>query len=232
MNRRDYWKALAGWMLVLPGVTRNCEWFGGVEKSFVAEGREVRLTIDDGPDPRQTPHILEALAAAGVTATFFVIGRKAEAHPHLCRQMATAGHSVQNHTHTHPSATFWASGLERAREQIRRCSAAIEDATGKPPGEFRAPVGMANPFVHMAAREAGLRMSGWSASGHDGICHDPARVVERIRRRVFPGAILLLHESHLPAMAHGERACTLSTLLNTLRDDGYHFENKRDAPTG
>jgi peptidoglycan/xylan/chitin deacetylase (PgdA/CDA1 family) len=88
---------------------------------------------------------------------------------------------------------------------------------------------MANPFVHLAAESHGLGLLGWSATGHDGIAHDPARVVRRIRRSATPGGILLLHESHLRGMQGGERACTLSSLLNTLKEDGYTFTDKLDA---
>ena len=42
---------------------------------------EVILTFDDGPDAVNTPKILDALAAECVRATFFEIGRKAEALP-------------------------------------------------------------------------------------------------------------------------------------------------------
>ena len=229
MNKSRYLTACAGWMLVLPGVIRNCGWFGRVENSFPTRERELLLTIDDGPDPRQTPQILDALAKARVRAVFFVIGKKAEAHPALCRRMADEGHSVQNHTYSHPSATFWSAGPRRAAEEITRCSAAIEKAIGRMPVHFRAPVGMANPFVHLAAEACGLKIMGWTATGHDGIAHDPARVVRRIRRSATPGGIVLLHESHLHSMRVGERACTLSELLNTLKADGYIFTDRLDA---
>ena len=65
---------------------------------------EVWLTIDDGPDPEDTPRILELLAAHGARATFFVIGENAAAHPGLIRAIAAAGHEVAHHTHTHPLA--------------------------------------------------------------------------------------------------------------------------------
>lgn len=229
MSRMRHLQAYAGYMLVLPALIRNCTWFGRVEKSIPAHGRELLLTIDDGPDPRQTPQILDTLAQAQVRAVFFVIGKKVEAHPSLCRRMVEEGHSVQNHTYSHPSATFWSAGPRRAMQEIERCSLAIREATGKAPHQFRAPVGMANPFVHLAAESCGLKMIGWSATGHDGIAHDPGRVVHRIRQSATPGGIVLLHESHLRSMQAGERACTLSELLNTLKADGYIFTDRLDA---
>ena len=229
MSRMRHLLAYAGWMLVLPGVIRNCGWFGRVQKSFPTRERNLLLTIDDGPDPRQTPQILDTLAEAQVRAVFFVIGKKVEAHPSLCRRMVEEGHSVQNHTYSHPSATFWSAGSRRAMQEIKRCSLAIREATGTAPHQFRAPVGMANPFVHLAAESCGLKMVGWSATGHDGIAHDPSRVVSRIRQSARPGGIVLLHESHLRGMRAGERACTLSKLLNTLKADGYLFTDWLDA---
>lgn len=229
MSRVRHLQACAGWMLVLPALIRNCGWFGRVENSFSTRARELLLTIDDGPDPRQTPQILDALAKAQVRAVFFVIGKNVEAHPSLCRRMVEEGHSVQNHTFSHPSATFWSARPRRAMEEIERCSLAIRNSTGRMPIQFRAPVGMANPFVHLVAESCGLKMVGWSATGHDGITHDPASVVHRIRKSAAPGGIVLVHESHLRGMRAGERACTLSELLNTLKADGYIFTDRLDA---
>lgn len=223
MKREGFARALLGWMLVFPGVVRNCQWFGPVETRFATDSPQIRLTIDDGPDPRQTPQILDLLAREGVRAEFFVIGKNAAAHPELCGRMRDEGHLVQNHTFSHPSATFWAAGPSLARREIARCSAAIREATGREPTRFRAPVGMANPFVHLVAWELGLRLAGWSASGNDGIWHDPTRVVRKITASLRPGAIILMHDSHLPGMREGQRACTLEALLASVRDHGFSF---------
>jgi len=223
MTPGEFLKALAGWMLVFPCVVRNSRWSGPVEMDFSACERVVRLTIDDGPEPRQTPQVLDLLAREGVRAEFFVIGNKAAAHPELCRRMRDEGHRVQNHTFSHPSASFWATGPWRARREIARCSAAIREAAGVEPTRFRAPVGMANPFAHLAAREAGLSLAGWSASGHDGVPHDPERVVKKITAALRPGAIVLMHESHLRGMREGQRACTLEALLASVRNHGFSF---------
>jgi peptidoglycan/xylan/chitin deacetylase (PgdA/CDA1 family) len=223
MRHNGFARALLGWLMVFPSVVRNSSWFAPVETRFAACGRQLRLTIDDGPDPRQTPQILDLLAREGVRAEFFVIGKKAAAHPELCRRMCAEGHLVQNHTFSHPSASFWAAGPSRARSEIAGCSAAIRETTGCEPARFRAPVGMANPFVHLAARDLGLKMSGWSASGNDGVPHDPARVISKITTSLQPGAVVLLHDSHLLGMREGQRACTLEALLASVRDHGFSF---------
>jgi peptidoglycan/xylan/chitin deacetylase (PgdA/CDA1 family) len=223
MRRGGFPRALLGWLMVFPSVVRNSSWFGPVETRFAANGPQLRLTIDDGPDPRQTPQILDLLAREGVRAEFFVIGKNAAAHPELCRRMRDEGHLVQNHTFSHPSVSFWAAGPRRARREIARCSAAILKATGSEPTRFRAPVGLANPFVHLAANEVDLKLTGWSASGNDGVPHNPASVVQKITASLQPGGIVLVHDSHLPGMRQGQRACTLEALMDSVFGHGFSF---------
>jgi len=49
----------------------------------VLDDHEIVLTFDDGPSVQTTPRILDALAAECVKATFFLVGRNAEALPAL-----------------------------------------------------------------------------------------------------------------------------------------------------
>jgi len=56
--------------------------------------RGVALTFDDGPDPATTPKLLDMLDAAGAKATFFVIGRKADEHPEIVRDIVARGHAL------------------------------------------------------------------------------------------------------------------------------------------
>lgn len=230
MKAAEFAKALLGWLLVFPGVVRNSQFFGPVEIDFQTHGPHLRLTIDDGPDPRQTPAILDLLKRRHVRAEFYVIGKKAASQTELCRRMRDEGHAVQNHTYSHSSATFWAAGPNRALTEIRRCSEEIRRATGVSPSRFRAPVGMANPFVHQAARKLGLAMSGWTISGNDGIRHQPSRVVEKITSALSPGAIILTHDSHLPGMTSGQRACTLEALLDSVEKNGFTFTLDESRP--
>lgn len=201
---------------LLPTLLRNCRWYGPVHRRFATSKPEVWITIDDGPDPEETPAILEVLAKYQTRATFFVIGQRVKRWPHLAVAMVAAGHSVQNHTYSHPSSSFWAASPRRARREIADANCAIEDAVGLRPTQFRCPVGLANPFVHAAAAEAGLYMIGWSASGNDGVVHCPEEMPRRILRRTVPGSIILMHESRLAGLPVGVRARTLDELLQGL----------------
>jgi peptidoglycan/xylan/chitin deacetylase (PgdA/CDA1 family) len=98
-------------------VRANCQWCGPVATRFIPEGDEVWLTIDDGPDPEDTPRLLDLLDGAGARATFFVRGDRAEALPELVRR----GHGVGNHTYTHPHTVF---GVCLHTAQLSKCIAA------------------------------------------------------------------------------------------------------------
>lgn len=64
--------------------------------------KELVLTFDDGPWPGTTPKVLNALKRECVSATFFVLGRNAAAHPQLARRALADGHSVGHHSYSHP----------------------------------------------------------------------------------------------------------------------------------
>src|SRR5262245_5503853 len=67
-----------------------------------APKRAIALTIDDGPDPRWTPLVLDLLAHYEILATFCLIGVAVRDHPALVRDIVKAGHQVANHTMHHP----------------------------------------------------------------------------------------------------------------------------------
>lgn len=63
--------------------------------------KEIVLTFDDGPWPDTTPKVLDALKSECVRATFFLLGRHAEAYPTLARRILADGHTVGHHTYSH-----------------------------------------------------------------------------------------------------------------------------------
>jgi peptidoglycan/xylan/chitin deacetylase (PgdA/CDA1 family) len=209
--------AVHDFLWLYPTLRRNCDWHGEVLTRFETSRREVWLTIDDGPDPADTPDFLDLLARHDARASFFVIGKKAAAHPDLCRRMVTEGHTLENHSHSHPAGFWWALPRPFVRRELERAQAAIHEAAGVPPRFFRSPVGMNNAGVHPAAFRLGLRVTGWSAAAGDGCPAAPTTIVRRIMRGVFPGAVILLHQSG----GNRHRALTLSRLLDALAASGY-----------
>src|SRR5947209_6486056 len=65
------------------------------------DGRGCALTFDDGPHPRGTPAILEALARRGALATFFLVGEQVARNPGLAAEIVAAGHGIGLHCDRH-----------------------------------------------------------------------------------------------------------------------------------
>ena len=208
-------------LVLYPSLRPNCDWFGPVIKSFRTDLREVWLTIDDGPHPENTPKILELLRRFDARATFFVIGEHVRAHPRLARAILEQGHALGNHSATHPTPHFWGLWKRAAAREIDGGAAAVQDATGIVPTWFRAPVGMANFFVHQIVRERRMKLIGWSARGFDAVKRDAATVVEEILSNIRPGAIVLLHEGVAAEKGQTVSVLAIETILARLQAEGY-----------
>jgi len=191
--------------------------------------RTVALTFDDGPGT-WTDDILAVLAREDVKATFFVVGRETAAAPEQVEQMYTAGHAVENHSWSHPSAGRrgrW--NPELIGKQIRRTSAEITEVTGQPPCFFRPPQGVV-PGSEAAAEAAGLTIALWSVDTRDWAASG-AKAADRIRARARtgldePNPIVLLHDGG------GDRRATLAALpgiIDDYRRAGYAFVTLADG---
>lgn len=169
----------------------SSQWLGPVV--WHGEGKEILMTIDDGPDPEDTPRLLDLLDERGERAIFFMIGEKVGKFPELAREVVRRGHEIGNHTMTHPQATFWCAGPWRTWREIEECQNAIREATGVTPVWFRAPVGHRNLFTHPVAATLGLKVMAWSRRGYDAVSADLDGVLGRILP-VRRGDIVLMHE--------------------------------------
>jgi peptidoglycan-N-acetylglucosamine deacetylase len=184
---------------------------------------EVVLTFDDGPLPHNSNQILEILASQCVKATFFEIGRMAQASPEGVRKLRDAGHTIGTHTLDHPLSMNHMS-IERARQEIDAGIASVKAALGdsaeaslapffRIPGLLRAD----NVEQYLAAQ--GIQI--WSA---DFVADDwrhisSSRVYDLAMNRLEAKkkGILLLHDIQARTVA------ALPRILNELKARGYHI---------
>ncbi|MBI3661518.1 MAG: polysaccharide deacetylase family protein [Acidobacteria bacterium] len=167
------------------------------------------LTFDDGPNPALTPRLLRLLEEHHVRATFFLIGRFVRECPSLVAEIAAQGHTIGNHTYTHPRL-FWMTPAQIA-DELARCQDAIHQVCGQRPVWMRPPFGIRGPHLSLVVRRAGFRgVVMWSRWARDWKPKHIATMVERLRR-VRGGDVLLLHDGdhrHL----RGDRHLTLAAL--------------------
>src|SRR5215475_384520 len=100
-------------------------------ESLPLNDHEVVLTFDDGPLPPYTDRVLDLLAAECVKATFFMVGRMVQAYPAVVRRIYSEGHTVANHSMTHPF-TFHKMSVDQASHEIEGAFAALRTALGDP----------------------------------------------------------------------------------------------------
>ncbi|GGM00176.1 polysaccharide deacetylase familiy protein [Deinococcus aerophilus] len=212
------WAALAGLSayLLLPFLSVQLLNLGVIREGRHAR-RELALTFDDGPDPVTTPAVLDALQAAGASATFFVIAAHAEAYPHLIARMLAQGHEVAAHADRHVHAwmrTPWDAFLDPLRA-VRR----LERITGQRPQYHRPPHGAYTLATVLGQRAAGVRGVHWSIEGEDWRAEQtPETVREGVLKRAMPGAVVVLHDAGPGAR---NTVPMLPELLWALRDRGY-----------
>jgi peptidoglycan/xylan/chitin deacetylase (PgdA/CDA1 family) len=198
-----HWRAVAGLCfanhvtLAAASLWPRGSWVGAnllrLPAGSPGESSEIALTFDDGPHPGITPRVLDLLDTAGMRATFFVIGRRARAHPDLVAEIARRGHRVENHTDTHPNLfACYPAGL--LRREIERAQESIAAAAGRRPRLFRAPAGLRNPFLDWVLYRSGLRLVSWTRRGFDAVEKRPAAIAHRLLGGLAPGDILLLHD--------------------------------------
>lgn len=157
-----------------------------------AGNRTVALTFDDGPDPQATPAVLDALARHQVSAAFFVVGSRVEAHPDLVKRMDREGHLVGNHSFRH---AWWTNFLwgNRLRREVVGTQEAVAAVIGRRPAFYRPPMGLTNPHLAGILRETGLTCLAWDVRTFD-TGSPPHRVHKRIAKQVRDGSIILLHD--------------------------------------
>jgi len=150
------------------------------------------LTFDDGPGP-STPALLDVLAAAGVHATFFVLGCHLERRRDVALRIAREGHVLGNHTYSH--ARPHAIDARALADEIARTDALIADLVGPGVPPLRLPYGLVadDPRLPMITA-LGRAHVGWTAHFGDWLPCDPVELAARMRMH-GDDAVLGLHDS-------------------------------------
>lgn len=191
---------------------------------YVETGEKVvALTIDDAPDSTLTPAILDLLERHGIKATFFVLGSHVPGNEELIARMKAAGHELGNHM-VRDEASILLSHEEFARNLI-----SVEEKIGPlgPHKWCRPGSGWFSPDMVETAHKLGYRCCLGSIYPFDNKLRRPGMIRKMVLARIFPGAIIVLHEGQrnreyivplldelIPALqARGYRFLTLSEIV-------------------
>ncbi|MCX4527797.1 MULTISPECIES: polysaccharide deacetylase family protein [unclassified Streptomyces] len=180
-------------------------------------GNAVNITIDDGPDPRWTPQILDILKRHDVKATFCMVGPQAKAHPDLVKKVVEGGHRLCDHTMDHDTSMD-KKPVAYQEQQILEAKKLIEEAAGGAKVEYyRAPGGAFTPDSRRIAAANGMRPLGWNVDTKDFQKPGVAAIVNSVKREIGNGPTVLFHDGG------GNRTQSVEALdqvLAWLKDQG------------
>jgi peptidoglycan/xylan/chitin deacetylase (PgdA/CDA1 family) len=197
--------------------------FKSYPRSLALEDHEIVLTFDDGPSAHTTPKILDALAAECVKATFFLVGRNAEALPSVVKREVAEGHTVGHHSFSHPAQTLRQMSQKAAQEEILKGIAADDKAAygtsaGAPKVPFFRFPGFADTpelVTWLSSRNIGVFGADFWASDWLNLTADAERALILERLDQEKRGILLLHDTKQ------QTAAMLPGLLRELKQRGY-----------
>ncbi len=180
----------------------------------------IYLTFDAGYDNGNMPAILDALHKHQVHATFFVVGTLIKEKPEMIREIADAGHTVGNHTMTHPDMSG-ISTKEAFQKQLEDVETLYKEATGSEMTKFyRPPQGIYSTENLKMAKDLGYHTFFWSLAYVDWYQDNQPTKEEAFQKllgRIHPGAIVLLHSTS------STNAEILDELLTKWEEMGYTF---------
>lgn len=191
----------------------NAYYHGNLNKKVIY------ITFDAGYENGYTQQILDALKKHNAPACFFVVGPYIEENPRIVKRMAEEGHTVGNHSYSHPDMR--GKSKEEFLWQLEKTEQAYMEAVGSPmPKFYRPPEGKFSDENLQWANEAGYTTVLWSSAYVDwNNDNQPTRryAMKKISRRTFDGAIFLLHSTS------ATNARILDSRLTAWEQRGYTF---------
>lgn len=185
------------------------------------------LTFDAGFENGNTPAILDALKKHQAPATFFVVGNFLSDNPDLIKRMAAEGHTVGNHTYSHPDMSR-ISTMESFKKEIQQVETLYQDITGEQMTKYyRPPQGKYSEENLKMAKELGYKTFFWSLAYVDWYQDkQPTKeeAFDKLLGRIHPGAIVLLHNTS------STNAQILDELLTKWEEMGYTFKSLDQLP--
>lgn len=189
--------------------------------------RLVAITFDDGPGRQLTPIVLDRLAAAGVSATFFVLGRAADEHRELIARMLREGHEVGSHGEHHVDhlrTLPW-----RGVRDTATATARLRRLLGDRRISFRPPHGRLNLLSFAHALWQRHAIAAWTHDGFDTRLHvDVPPAVTANSLRYAGGGVMLLHDFDRTIPVPTARVLARLDAILELRREGYRFVRFQD----
>lgn len=214
---------LTAGVLTLLAVLPNNNFYGQVICQVPVQKKLIALTYDDGPYLPYTLELLQVLQEKQVKATFFMVGDNAFKRQEAVRQVSRQGHEVALHAGSHRD--LLKLDREAVAANIDSGKTTMEWLTGKKIQYMRPPHGFRDWAVMKDINQAGLTAVNWSVIPRDWTNPGSDVIADRVCSKVFPGAIILLHDGDSPKNIASRQQTVEATaaIIDRLRAEGYEF---------
>lgn len=175
--------------------------------------KKIAITFDDGPT-EFTSQILDVLKQFNAKATFFCIGIQIEKNPEIFKRIYDEGHLIGNHSYSHSNSIGFFS-VERVLNEIQQNDQLITSYLNKKPKFYRPPFGVTNPKIARALAVTQHHVIGWNNRSLDTVINEENTILNRIKKKVNPGGIVLLHDTSFKTLQ------VLEQLLLFLQTENY-----------
>ena len=179
------------------------------------EKKCVALTFDAAWGNEDTQDLIDTLKKYNAKATFFLVGSWVDKYPESVKALADAGHSIQNHSNSHPNLPQLST--EGITKEITLCNEKIQKITKKCPTLIRPPYGDYSNNVIEAVNGLGMYTIQWDVDSLDWKDLSADEIYNRVVNKVQNGSIVLFHNAALNTPE------ALGKILETLSKDGYKF---------
>ena len=177
--------------------------------------KQIAISFDAAWGNEDTQTLIDILAKYKVKATFFLVGSWVDHYPESVKALAAAGHSIQNHSDSHPHLTE--IGIENVKEEITKCNQKVQKITGTAPILLRPPYGDYNADVVSLIESIGMYPIQWSVDSLDWMDISANEIYQNVVPKIKKGDIVLFHN----AAKHTPEA--LPRIIEQLQKQGYEF---------
>ncbi|MDD4494510.1 MAG: polysaccharide deacetylase family protein, partial [Eubacteriales bacterium] len=181
--------------------------------------KTIYLTFDLGYEMGYTPKILDTLKANDVRATFFVVKSYIDTYPSYIKRMVNEGHTVGNHTKTHPSLPDVTSNRKTFYNELLSVAESYKSVTGQDmPKLMRPPMGEYSELSLYLTKLLGYKTIFWSFGYYDWNPEeqpDKVYAFNKITSGTHDGAIMLLHG------VSKTNTEILDDLIKNIKEQGY-----------
>lgn len=182
------------------------------QEEAVDSPKKIALTFDDGPHPYYTQQLLDGLKERDARASFFVMGKQAEAYPDLILRMQTEGHLIGNHTYSH--LQLGKGNRETFKSELIKTNELLLEITGEEPQYVRPPYGSWDKSF-----ESELTMIPvlWTIDPMDWCSSDVDGIVQKVTRKAEENAVILMHDEYKSSVTAALQ------IVDILQKQGYEF---------